>query len=550
MRFFSFIILCAISVVSTAQTNSIYKVSYSSPDKEDAFQMHYHNQLVYLSDSSESIQQFTDLNKEENISSIQEAEKTYHLVTPFDSLPQATISRNDKTIMGYRCHYAQYNYFSNNVEVWYTENTKAKGSPYSRFLPNKNALVLEIKVNGSLRLTANAIKKVKTLAAQEISKEAIAVNKAVFEELKINSRYTRLSVFKEQIINFEPELKAATDTLSNTVYRFSKGTVVMKKIKLSKALRESGHVFARLHCRSKGDAYDRTGSVFLLNTSDPLQERMLAAYQLGIDTLPVYTDKKGAEYQGIVCTESFSPPIELMRFFTSFGADHFNNKRPINNYPWAEDVLFEQEVSALIPNDEAELWIGVFIGNYDKGGHIISLDLDFHPAFEPEEEIKSKHIQPLFSTINTLEMSGQNYGRLFETDTLRVPFELVDEVTDLQLLFTTTGHGGWGGGDEFNPKLNELYLNGEKLFSIVPWRTDCASYRFDNPASGNFNNGLSSSDLSRSNWCPATLTPPYFIPLDLEKGKHLLEVIIDQGAPEGNSHSAWSVTGVLVGEKK
>lgn len=550
MRFFSFIILCAFSVISTAQTNSIYKVSYDAPNKENAYQMYYHHQMVYLSDSAESIQQFTDLNKEENISSIQEAERTYHLVTPFDSLPQATITRNAKTIMGYRCNYAKYNYFSNNVEVWFTENTKAKGSPYSRFLPNKNALVLEIKVNGSLRLTANAIKKVKTLAAQQISKEAIIVNKAVFEELKINSRYTRLSVFKEQIINFEPELKATADTLSNVVYRFSKGTVVMKKIKLSKALRESGHVFARLHCRSNGDAYDRTGSVFLLNTSDPLQERMLAAYQFGIDTLPVYTDKKGAEYQGVLSTESYAPAIELMRFFTSFGADHFNNKRPINNYPWAEDVLFEQEVSALIPNDEAELWIGVFIGNYDKGGHIISLDLDFHPAFNPEEEIKSKHIQPLFSTINTLEMSGQNYGRLFGTDTLRVPFELTENVRDLQLLFTTTGHGGWGGGDEFNPKLNELYLNGEKLFSIVPWRTDCASYRFDNPASGNFNNGLSSSDLSRSNWCPATLTPPYLIPLDLAKGKHLLEVIIDQGAPEGNSHSAWSVTGVLVGEKK
>lgn len=549
MKLFTFIILSIFSIQSFAQS-TIYKVSYDSPNKENAYQLYYQNQMVYLSDNSESIQQFTDLAKQENISSIQSEGKTYNLVTPFDSLPQASIEKSSKTILGYRCQYAKYNYFSNSVEVWFTENAQAKGSPYSRFLPSKDALVLEIKVNGSVRLSAQSMKKEKSLPRQALERNATVVNKAVFEELKINSRYTRLSVFKEQIINFEPELSPVIDTTSNKVYRFSKGTVVMKKMKLTQEMRESGHVFARLHCRSNGDAYDRTGSVFLLNDSDDLQKRMLAAYQFGVDTLPLYTDNIGQTYQGVVRTESYAPPTELMRFFTSFGAYHFNNKRPINNYPWAEDVLFEQEVSALIPTEETDVWIGVFIGNYDKGGHIISLDLDFHPPFDTEVAMKEKYILPLFSTVNTLEMSGQNYGKLFRNDTLRIAFELDEEVENLQLLFTSTGHGGWGGGDEFNPKLNELYLNGEKLFSMVPWRTDCASYRMANPASGNFANGLSSSDLSRSNWCPATLTPPYLIPLSLEKGKHELKLVIDQGAPEGNSHSAWNVTGVLVGNKK
>jgi hypothetical protein len=69
-----------------------------------------------------------------------------------------------------------------------------------------------------------------------------------------------------------------------------------------------------------------------------------------------------------------------------------------------------------------------------------------------------------------------------------------------------------------------------------------------NPASGNFQNGLSSSDLSRSNWCPATLTPPYIIPLkNLEPGEHTLEVVIDQGKDEGSSFSHWGVSGVLTG---
>ncbi len=35
---------------------------------------------------------------------------------------------------------------------------------------------------------------------------------------------------------------------------------------------------------------------------------------------------------------------------------------------------------------------------------------------------------------------------------------------------------------------------------------------------------------------------------DLKPGKHKVEVVIDQGEKEGNSFSAWNVSGVLVGE--
>ena len=93
-----------------------------------------------------------------------------------------------------------------------------------------------------------------------------------------------------------------------------------------------------------------------------------------------------------------------------------------------------------------------------------------------------------------------------------------------------------GGGDEFNQKPNTLYLDGEKVISFVPWRDDCGTYRNWNPCSGNFSNGLSSSDLSRSNWCPGTVTNPEYIYLgDLEAGEHSITVKIPQGAPEGEA---------------
>jgi hypothetical protein len=72
-----------------------------------------------------------------------------------------------------------------------------------------------------------------------------------------------------------------------------------------------------------------------------------------------------------------------------------------------------------------------------------------------------------------------------------------------------------------------------------------------NPSSGNFGNGLSSSDLSRSNWCPGTTTNPVYIPInDLTPGKHTFKVAIPLGKREGTSFSAWNISGCLIGEFK
>src|SRR5699024_6216371 len=124
-------------------------------------------------------------------------------------------------------------------------------------------------------------------------------------------------------------------------------------------------------------------------------------------------------------------------------------------------------------------------------------------------------------------------------------------VKDLRLRYLSTGHGGWDGGDEFNPKQNTIFIDGKKVYAYTPWRTDCATYRLENPSSGNFSNGLSSSDYSRSGWCPGTTTNPVFIPLPyLTPGWHTITIAIPQGKPEGNSFSFWNVSGVLLGEVK
>lgn len=550
------ILIVSISFSCSSQTE-IYSVTYKQYSNENYVEnadidLLFSDNICYLSKNEESIRSFTDFKTNNNITIIKNQDKLYKTVVLLDSLKEPIFDNQTEEILGYQCQHARYFSFSNTIDVWYTEESDVKGSPYRSYLPSTKALVLKIIINGNRSILAQEINKKTDIDVPDYpSAESIEISEAQFEELKIKSRYTIVPVFEQHNINFDTDYDNPKIDISDNekVYHFSYGTILLKKVTLPEINRDGAYVFAKLISWSNGDAYDRTGSIFMIPANTE-KSTILAALENDIKSLPIYIGQDGKEYQGVIKTEEYNPPIELMRFFTSFGVRHFNELREINNYPWQDSVIYKQEITNLIPNDCDEIWVGAFIGNYDKGGHYVTLDLEFFPSFE-ETETKKKAIIPLFNTLNILEASGQNYGKLFKTDTLEVEFEIDEILNNPKLLYTTTGHGGWENGDEFIPKLNQVFLDGEPLFEIVPWRTDCGTYRFANPASGNFSNGLSSSDLSRSNWCPGTLTPPNVIPIEnLEKGKHTIKVIIDAGDDEGTSFSHWSVSGVLVGDKK
>jgi len=536
-------------------TNNITKVEYKEYrngklNENSNLSFIFKNEIAYLSKSNDKIQSFIDFKNHRNIDIIHYKNSNYKTTTSFNNLLKPIYLDQTETILGYQCSKAEFSYFSNKIEVWYTNKSDIKGSPYKKYLPSKSALVLKIVINGNREIVASKIVKNSELTGAYYSIESSKeISEPEFEEFKIKSRYTTLSVFSDEVINFDPSIKTTSiEDLDNKTYRFSNGSVILKRVKLPNSIKKNAQVYATLTNSSNGDAYDRTGTVFMIPVNDDKQN-MLSGLLKGVDELPKLIDNKGGVYQGVISDEKFNSPIELMRFFTSFGVGHFNNLRVINNYPWRKEVVYKQDVSALIPTNQNEVWIGVFIGNYDKGGHKVSLDFDIYPSFE-ENEIINKWIQPIFNTVNILEMSGQNYGRLFKNDTLKVTVTIPENIKNKKLLFTSTGHGGWGGGDEFNQKLNEVYVDGKLVYSVIPWRTDCATYRLSNPASGNFGNGQSSSDFSRSNWCPGTLTPPYIIPLStIEPGKHIIEVVIKQGDDEGSSFNHWGVSGVLIGDE-
>ena len=337
----------------------------------------------------------------------------------------------------------------------------------------------------------------------------------------------------------------------DTVLHFAGGTLILKRTMLP-ALPPHYQHFVELHQQSNGDAYDRTGSLFLI----PMGER---TFFDGInnhpDSLPVFVGRDGQRYQGMVATGSYAPPLELVRFFTPFGVGHFNGRMADYGIDWRPEAYYRQEITDVYRHCMGgTVYIGAWIGNYDGGGHLLTVDVKSYPNShslfpEGEEEYRGEVI-PLFNTCNVLEMAGQNYGKLFATDSLTVTFSIPDGATSARLRYISTGHGGWGEGDEFVPKQNTILIDGRVAFAHTPWREDCGCYRDLNPVSGNFWNGLSSSDLSRSGWCPGTATQPVYFDLTpwADGREHTLTVAIPQGKPVEGMFSHWAVSGALIVE--
>lgn len=335
----------------------------------------------------------------------------------------------------------------------------------------------------------------------------------------------------------------------DTAIHYAGGTVVLKRMHFD-TLPSHYQLFAELHQCSNGDAYDRTGSIFVIPQG---RERTFfeGMYQHP-DSLPLLKGRDGERYQGVVATDDYLPLVELVRFFTPFGVRHFNGAVSIDGLEWENEAYYKQEITELAPYLRGDVWVGAFIGNYDAGGHKIWMDIKAYPGDEvwTLDGAFNQWSLPLINTTNVLEMAGQNYGKMFATDSLTVEFDVPEGVENLRIRYLSTGHGGWGGGDEFNPKENQIFIDGERYIVHTPWRSDCGTFREMNPVSGNFWNGVSSSDYSRSGWCPGTATQPVYFDLSfLTAGHHKLTIAIPQGANIEGGFNAWNLSLILLGDK-
>lgn len=347
---------------------------------------------------------------------------------------------------------------------------------------------------------------------------------------------------------------------NDTVLHYAGGTLILKRVELPHLPHHYQH-FVELHQQSNGDAYDRTGSLFIVTPG------FFEGINNHPDSLPVFTGRDGQRYQGMMSTgtqasslrniagwkPAYQTPLELVRFFTPFGVGHFNDRMAGYGIDWRDETYYRQEISDVYFG--GDVIVGAWIGNYDGGGHLLTMDIKSYPNSytDPEFEVEGPadaEVLPLFNTCNVLEMAGQNYGKLFATDSLTVTFRIANDAASARLRYISTGHGGWGEGDEFVPKQNTILIDGKPAFTHTPWRQDCGCYRDLNPVSGNFWNGLSSSDFSRSGWCPGTATQPVYFDLTpwADGHEHTLTVAIPQGKPVEGMFSHWAVSGALIVE--
>jgi len=509
---FSNALKTTLTTQSVLENKAVYPFEFSSIDRK-----------------TNAVIQMAKLNKNKSIATI---DSTSIGKQTFELLPES------KKILGYTCKKAKTIINSNTMEIWYTTELSIKGAP--SILGQNLGLVLETNRNGNFVVTATKVEKIKQFPIEELKAEK-PLDLLTYRDELWKSRFTTIPVFKEEVINFSDVSKS-----NDSIMRFANGTIILRKISIP-AIVKGSQIFIDVTEQSNGDAYDRTGSVFLI----PMQEKIsfLDGLQNGVKALPIYENGNGKYYQGITATENYSPLLELMRFFTPFGIKQYNTIT-LKDKIWEDWVNYRQDISELTAAlSGQEVYIGTFIGNYDKGGHRVNVNLTIHP----EEEVviaKPTVVIPLFNTTNIMEMAGQEYGTLFNSDKgLLVTFTLDSDLKNARLRYITTGHGGWENGDEFVPKRNSIYIDEKEIFHFTPWREDCGGFRLYNPASGNFPNGLSSSDYSRSNWCPGTSTNPIYVEIgDLKAGTHTIQVKIPQGANEGTSFSSWNVSGVLLGE--
>lgn len=466
---------------------------------------------------------------------------TVTTITPFEYNTKLTIARSEK-FLGYDCKVATTSVNSNSIEIWYTESIGFKGTPMPAWgVPN--GLVLKVVRNGGSYFEAESINMITKGYTLLPNSWGSTMDAADYRYTLNNSVVKSVEVFRDERISFLGNEAPATFDKDEYLYRVGGGTVILKKVKLpSDVDRQS--IFAEVSQYSDGDAYDRTGSVFIIPVGKELSF-LDAMSSKGLNSVPAFVASDTLKFPAVVSTENYDVPVEIMRFFTTFGVRGFNHIK-VKGQDWADSVIYRADVTHLAPLLKDEAWIGAYIGNWDAKGHKVSLKLKYHPGGRASS---SQVVVPLFNTLNILEQAGQTYPTFFADDSMRVTIKLAQPLKDVQMVYIATGHGGWGGGDEFNQKLNTVYLDGQKVFSFIPWREDCASYRNLNPASGNFSNGLSSSDLSRSNWCPGTVTYPVYIPMgDLGAGEHTISVQIPLGKPDGGSFSYWCISGYLIGE--
>ncbi len=389
------------------------------------------------------------------------------------------------------------------------------------------------------------------------------------KELPAMGNYT-VRIFNDTPVCFDPNKYPGAYNApgADSVYHLVNGRIILRKISLPDYKRNVD-ITLRVTVASNGDRWDKSGSCFVLPNASGINLLNIAR---GEKHFPEVDSTKLENMIGIVRGNDYLPTVELMRFMTPFGVGHFSSpddsltkhRKPVYIDHWADSVSWEQNITDLYPLLQGGAYVGIFIDSWTPEGYVASMTIEVHESAVAEDVLPRKHVEPL---MNTVYYMGQAYLDIFARKDVSTEFEIPSNARNVRLKYIVTGHGGHSGGDEFVQKQNIVSVDGKPVLDFIPWRTDCASFRRFNPATGvwlkkrlasyitdkgyaekEVEEPVGSSDFSRSNWCPGSDVMPEEVELvNIQPGKHTFTVSIPDAQPvENNKLNHWLVSAYLV----
>ena len=215
-----------------------------------------------------------------------------------------TLEKSEK-VNGYNCKKYTTTLFSNKMEIWITEDLKFRATTSSTFADLPGVLVQRTR-NGNTTTRLASVSKSKDVESLPPTNLGQLTDRRALSNLEKEKLVITIPVFHNAQICFNPKLEKASTIPFDITLPYSNGTIILKRLNL-KQLPPHYQLFAEITEQSNGDAYDRTGSIFVIPAS---KINFLNALVDSVGVLPVFTDKNGEHYQGIKLEKDYLPLVE------------------------------------------------------------------------------------------------------------------------------------------------------------------------------------------------------------------------------------------------
>ena len=187
------------------------------------------------------------------------------------------------------------------------------------------------------------------------------------------------SIFSNTLINFDSSAHPDGLNVADSIIYIANGRIVLKKVQLPR-FTNSTQLNAKITLVSNGDPWDKVGSCFIIPNESAINMMDIAQDK---EKYPWIDSSLYENLSGIVQGYRYKPTVEIMRFMTPFGVGHYSaddnalsaKRKPVYIDGWAKNVVWEEDITDLLPLFEDEVYEGVFIDTWTKEVYVIDFEL-------------------------------------------------------------------------------------------------------------------------------------------------------------------------------